>query len=90
MLATATLGFEVGEGAGGNRLVMQPALAQHLSPLLVQPALSGAELVTVAYCQPVMRAETRARRGGSASTVITLWEREPVEGGGLAAALRHP
>ncbi len=95
-LAQADLGFVVEEVAGGFRLVVPPALAQQLSPLLSPPALpslSGAALevlAIIAYRQPVTRAEIEAMRGGSASTVITLQERELIKVVGRAEAVGQP
>lgn len=92
----AALGFEVEEVAGGYRLVVPPALAQQLAPLLAPPplpSLSGAALevlAIIAYRQPVMRAEIEAMRGGSASTVITLQERELIKVVGRSEALGQP
>ncbi|GHF31377.1 SMC-Scp complex subunit ScpB [Deinococcus metalli] len=90
------LGFEVEEVAGGFRLVVPPALAGSLAPLLAPPplpALSAAALevlAVIAYRQPVTRAEIEAMRGGSAGTVVTLQERELVKVVGTSDALGHP
>ncbi|THF69978.1 SMC-Scp complex subunit ScpB [Deinococcus sp. Arct2-2] len=84
-LADADAGFTVEAVAGGYRLVVLPALAAHLAPLLSPPplpALSAAALevlAIIAYRQPVTRAEIEAMRGASAGTVVTLQERELVK-----------
>ncbi len=95
-LHTAQLGFEVEEVAGGFRLVVLPEHAQLLAPLLAPtplPALSGAALevlAIIAYRQPVTRAEIEAMRGGSASTVVTLQERELIKVVGRSEAVGQP
>ncbi len=95
-LASAELGFVVEEVAGGFRLVVLPALAQQLAPLLSPPPLpnlSGAALevlAIIAYRQPVTRAEIEAMRGGSAGTVVTLQERELIKVVGRADAVGQP
>ncbi|GAA4016428.1 SMC-Scp complex subunit ScpB [Deinococcus rubellus] len=95
-LARAELGFLVEEVAGGFRLVVPPALAQQLAPLLSPPPLPGLSgaalevLAVIAYRQPVTRAEIEAMRGGSASTVITLQERELIKVVGRADAVGQP
>jgi len=92
----AGLGFEVEAVAGGYRLVVPPALSQHLAPLLAPPplpALSAAALevlAVVAYRQPVTRAEIEAMRGASAGTVVTLQERELVKVVGRSDAVGQP
>ncbi|TSA85671.1 SMC-Scp complex subunit ScpB [Deinococcus detaillensis] len=92
----ADLGFQVEAVAGGYRLVVPPALAQQLAPLLAPPplpSLSGAALevlAIIAYRQPVMRAEIEAMRGGSAGTVVTLQERELIKVVGRSEALGQP
>ncbi|AWN22977.1 SMC-Scp complex subunit ScpB [Deinococcus irradiatisoli] len=92
----ADLGFVVEEVAGGFRLVVLPALAQQLAPLLSPPplpTLSGAALevlAIIAYRQPVTRAEIEAMRGGSAGTVMTLQERELIKVVGRADAVGQP
>ena len=95
-LRSTGLGFEVEAVAGGYRLVVPPALAAHLAPLLAPPplpALSAAALevlAVIAYRQPVTRAEIEAMRGGSAGTVVTLQERELVKVVGRSPALGQP
>lgn len=95
-VASADLGFVVEAVAGGYRLVVPPATAPHLSPLLSPPplpALSSAALevlAVIAYRQPVTRAEIEAMRGGSASTVVTLQERELVKVVGRSDAVGQP
>lgn len=44
----------------------------------------------IAYRQPVTRAEIEAMRGGSASTVVTLQERELVKVVGRSDAVGQP
>ncbi|MFC4452841.1 SMC-Scp complex subunit ScpB [Deinococcus sonorensis] len=89
-------GFRVEAVAGGFRLVVPSALAQQLAPILAPrplPALSGAALevlAVIAYRQPVTRAEIEAMRGGSASTVLTLQERELVKVVGRSEAVGQP
>ena len=95
-LEAADLGFVVEEVAGGYRLVVPPALARLLAPLLAPaplPHLSGAALevlAVIAYRQPITRAEIEAMRGGSASTVVTLQERELIKVVGRADAVGSP
>ena len=57
------------------------------------PVLSSAALevlAVIAYRQPVTRAEIEAMRGGSASTVVTLQERELVKVVGRSDAVGQP
>ncbi len=95
-LREAELGFEVEAVAGGYRLVVPPALAAHLAPLLAPPPLpplSAAALevlAVIAYRQPVTRAEIEAMRGGSASSIVTLQERELVKVVGRSPAVGQP
>ena len=95
-LQGAQLGFVLEEVAGGFRLIVLPALARQLSPLLAPPplpSLSGPALevlAIIAYRQPVTRAEIEAMRGGSASTLITLQERELIKVTGRAEAVGQP
>ncbi len=95
-LAQAELGFQVEAVAGGYRLVVPPGTAPHLAPLLSPPplpALSSAALevlAVIAYRQPVTRVEIEAMRGGSASTVVTLQERELVKVVGRSEAVGQP
>lgn len=92
----ADLGFVVEAVAGGYRLVVPPVTAPHLAPLLSPPplpTLSSAALevlAVIAYRQPVTRAEIEAMRGGSASTVVTLQERELVKVVGRSDAVGQP
>ncbi|ABF45061.1 putative transcriptional regulator [Deinococcus geothermalis DSM 11300] len=96
VLRDAGLGFEVEAVAGGYRLVVPPALAAHLAPLLAPPPLpplSAAALevlAVIAYRQPITRAEIEAMRGGSAGTVVTLQERELVKVVGRSDAVGQP
>ncbi|WP_424951730.1 SMC-Scp complex subunit ScpB [Deinococcus sp.] len=89
-------GFRVEAVGGGYRLVISPALAACLSPVMAPPALptlSAAALevlAIIAYRQPVTRAEIEAMRGGSASTVLTLQERELVRVAGKSPAVGQP
>ena len=95
-LESADLGFVLEEVAGGFRLVVLPVLARQLAPLLAPPplpSLSGAALevlAVIAYRQPVTRAEIEAMRGGSASTLMTLQERELIKVTGRADAVGQP
>ncbi|GGL05457.1 SMC-Scp complex subunit ScpB [Deinococcus radiotolerans] len=95
-VAAGDLGFQVEAVAGGYRLVVPPGTAPHLAPLLSPPplpALSSAALevlAVVAYRQPVTRVEIEAMRGGSASTVVTLQERELVKVVGRSDAVGQP
>ena len=95
-LASAELGFVAEAVAGGWRLIVPPALAARLSPLLAPPplpTLSSAALevlAVIAYRQPVTRAEIEAMRGGSAGTVVTLQERELVKVVGRSDAVGGP
>lgn len=95
-LHQADLGFVLEEVAGGYRLVVPPAVAAQLSPVLAPPplpALSGAALevlAVIAYRQPVTRAEIEAMRGASAGTIVTLQERELVKVTGRAEAVGRP
>ncbi|CAM3206975.1 Segregation and condensation protein B [Deinococcus deserti] len=96
VLSAADLGFRVEVVAGGYRLVVPGEVAAQLSPLLAPPplpALSSAALevlAVIAYRQPVTRAEIEAMRGGSASTVVTLQERELVKVVGRSDAVGQP
>lgn len=96
VLDTADLGFRVEAVAGGYRLVVPREVAAQLSPLLAPPplpALSSAALevlAVIAYRQPVTRAEIEAMRGGSASTVVTLQERELIKVVGHSDAVGQP
>ncbi|WP_456830463.1 SMC-Scp complex subunit ScpB [Deinococcus sp. UYEF24] len=89
-------GFRVEAVGGGYRLVVLPALAARLSPVLAPPplpALSAAALevlAVIAYRQPVTRAEIEAMRGGSSSTLITLQERELIRVAGKSPAVGQP
>ncbi|WP_229671169.1 SMC-Scp complex subunit ScpB [Deinococcus aquiradiocola] len=89
-------GFRVEAVGGGYRLVVPPERAALLSPIMAPPALpslSGAALevlAIIAYRQPVTRAEIEAMRGGSASTVLTLQERELVRVAGRSPAVGQP
>lgn len=95
-LAAADAGFTVEAVAGGYRLIVLPALAAHLAPLLSPPplpTLSAAALevlAIIAYRQPVTRAEIEAMRGASAGTVVTLQERELVKVLGRSDAVGGP
>ncbi|MDB5045442.1 MAG: segregation and condensation protein [Deinococcus sp.] len=95
-LVDADAGFTVEAVAGGYRLVVLPALAAHLTPLLSPPplpALSAAALevlAIVAYRQPVTRAEIEAMRGASAGTVVTLQERELIKVLGRSDTVGQP
>lgn len=95
-LQGAGLGFEVEAVAGGYRLVVPPTLAAHLAPILAPPLLpplSAAALevlAVIAYRQPVTRAEIEAMRGGSASSIVTLQERELVKVVGRSPAVGQP
>lgn len=95
-LQAARLGFEMEEVAGGFRLVVPPTEARQLAPLLSPPALPALSaaalevLAIIAYRQPVTRAEIEAMRGGSASTVVTLQERELVKVVGRSNAVGQP
>lgn len=82
--------------AGGWRLYVPPELGPRLAPVLAPPALPPLShaalevLAVVAYRQPVTRAEIEAMRGGSASTLVTLQERELVKAVGRSDAVGHP
>ncbi len=95
-LARMGAGFRVEAVGGGYRLVVPPAQAALLSPVLAPPALPALSsaalevLAIVAYRQPVTRAEIEAMRGGSASTVLTLQERELVRVAGRSLAVGQP
>ena len=95
-LAQAGAGFGVEAVAGGYRLVVPPALAGALAPLLAPPPLAPLSqaalevLAVVAYRQPVTRAEIEAMRGASASTVVTLQERELVKVVGRSPLVGQP
>ncbi len=95
-LLTVGAGFRVEAVGGGYRLVVPPALAARLSPVLSPPALPALSaaalevLAVIAYRQPVTRAEIEAMRGGSASTVLTLQERELVRVAGRSPAVGQP
>lgn len=95
-LEVAQLGFELEAVAGGFRLVVLPAISPHLAPVLAPPPLAPLSqaslevLAVIAYRQPVTRAEIEAMRGASASTVITLQERELVKVVGRSDAVGQP
>lgn len=95
-LTQAGLGFALEAVAGGYRLVVPPATAPHLAPVLAPPPLPPLStaalevLAVIAYRQPVTRAEIEAMRGASASTVITLQERELVKVVGRSDAVGQP
>lgn len=95
-LASAGLGFTLEAVAGGYRLVVPPGIAPHLAPVLAPPPLPPLShaalevLAVIAYRQPVTRAEIEAMRGASASTVLTLQERELVKVVGRSDAVGHP
>ncbi|WP_261663335.1 SMC-Scp complex subunit ScpB [Deinococcus sp. Marseille-Q6407] len=82
--------------AGGWRLYVPAELGPHLAPVLAPPALPPLShaalevLAIVAYRQPVTRAEIEAMRGGSASTLVTLQERELIKAVGRSDALGQP
>ncbi len=94
--ALAALGLGLELVAGGYRLFVPAQLGEQLSPILAPPplpALSQAALevlAAVAYRQPVTRAEIEAMRGGSASALVTLQERELVRVVGRSDAVGHP
>ena len=96
LLEEVSVGFRVEEVAGGYRLIVPRTLSEQLSPLLAPPplpALSTAALevlAIVAYKQPVTRAEVEAMRGASASTILTLQERELVKVVGRSDAVGRP
>ncbi len=89
-------GFRVEAVGGGYRLVVAPEVAARLSPVLAPPALPALSaaalevLAIIAYRQPVTRAEIEAMRGGPASTVLTLQERELVRVAGKSPAIGQP
>lgn len=95
-LQQADLGFELEAVAGGYRLVVPGKIAPHLAAILAPralPALSHTALevlAIIAYKQPVTRAEIEAMRGASASTVVTLQERELVKVVGRSKAIGQP
>lgn len=90
------LGFELEAVAGGYRLIVPSRIAPHLAVLLAPkalPALSNTALevlAIIAYKQPVTRAEIETMRGASASTVVTLQERELVKVVGRSKAVGQP
>ncbi|MFD1730099.1 SMC-Scp complex subunit ScpB [Deinococcus malanensis] len=95
VLEAADLGFRVEMVAGGYRLVVPGEVAAQLSPCWRRhlcPLSSAAleVLAVIAYRQPVTRAEIEAMRGGSASTVVTLQERELVKVVGRSDAVGQP
>lgn len=91
-----TFGVTLESVAGGYRLIVAPDLAPHLSGLLAPPALPSLSqaalevLAIIAYRQPLTRAEIEAMRGASASTVVTLQERELIKVVGRSPALGQP
>ncbi|GHF98966.1 segregation and condensation protein B [Deinococcus piscis] len=82
--------------AGGWRLYVPPELGPRLAPVLAPPALPPLSqaalevLAVIAYRQPVTRAEIEAMRGGSASPLVTLQERELVKAVGRSDAVGQP
>ena len=95
-LLEAGLGIRLELVAGGYRLYVPPELGADLSPLLAPPPLPTLStaalevLAAIAYKQPVTRAEIEAMRGGSASALVTLQERELVKAVGRSDAVGHP
>lgn len=95
-LEAAGLGFGLEAVAGGYRLVVPPETAPFLAPVLAPPPLPPLShaalevLAVIAYRQPVTRAEIEAMRGASASTVLTLQERELVKVVGRSEAVGQP
>lgn len=95
-LEKAGLGFHLEAVAGGYRLVVPPHTAPFLAPVLAPPPLPPLSqaalevLAVIAYRQPVTRAEIEAMRGASASTVLTLQERELVKVVGRSDVVGHP
>ena len=95
-LEHAGLGLALERIAGGYRLIVRPELVPALAPLLAPPALpplSGAALevlAVVAYKQPITRAEIELMRGSSASSLVTLQERELVKVVGRRDAVGRP
>lgn len=96
-LKAAGLGFELETVAGGFRLVVPSWLVPQLAPILAPPPLPPLSqaalevLAIIAYKQPVTRAEIESMRGGgSASTVITLQERELIKVVGRSEAIGQP
>ncbi|GEM47664.1 SMC-Scp complex subunit ScpB [Deinococcus cellulosilyticus] len=79
------VGLAVEAVAGGYRLIVAPELVPALEPLMAPPplpALSQAALevlAIVAYKQPITRADIELMRGSSASSLITLQERELIK-----------
>ncbi len=90
------LGLALERIAGGYRLIVRPELVPALAPLLAPPALpplSGAALevlAVVAYKQPITRAEIELMRGSSASSLVTLQERELVKVMGRKDTIGRP
>lgn len=90
------LGLATEPVAGGWRLYVPAELGSHLSSILAPPALPPLShaalevLAIVAYRQPITRAEIEAMRGGSASTLVTLQERELLKAVGRSPALGQP
>ena len=95
-LEHSNLGLALEHIAGGYRLIVRPELVPALAPLLALPALpplSGAALevlAVVAYKQPITRAEIELMRGSSASSLVTLQERELVKVVGRKDAVGRP
>lgn len=95
-LEDSALGFRLEEVAGGYRLIVPPFLSGLLAPLLAPPPLPSLStaalevLAVIAYKQPITRAEIEAMRGASASTIVTLQERELVKVVGRSDALGKP
>nr|WP_183984770.1 SMC-Scp complex subunit ScpB [Deinobacterium chartae] len=95
-LRAARLGFALEQVAGGWRLIVEPAVVPALAPLLAPPPLpnlSGAALevlAIIAYKQPITRAEIEVMRGSSASSLVTLQERELIKVVGRKDAVGRP
>lgn len=95
-LAEQPLGFAITRVAEGYQLIVQPDLVPKLAPLLTPaalPTLSPAALevlAIVAYKQPIGRAEIELMRGSSASTLVTLQERELIKVVGRKETIGKP
>ncbi|GGJ24455.1 SMC-Scp complex subunit ScpB [Deinococcus roseus] len=90
------VGLAIEAVAGGYRLIVAPELVPALEPLMAPPALPSLSqaalevLAIVAYKQPITRADIELMRGSSASSLITLQERELIKVVGRKEVIGKP
>ena len=90
------VGLAVEAVAGGYRLIVAPELVPALEPLMAPPPLPSLSqaalevLAIVAYKQPITRADIELMLGSSASSLITLQERELIKEVGRKDVIGKP